>query len=387
MIVHVFNASVVSGPETLAIPALKNLGERVEIFFLLETRVEKGAREVVEYMERHGYRVHVIPVRSRLDRGAITELRRLTRELKPRVLHAHDTKASFYVWRACRGRRAFGFPLKLVSTHHGAAFRKGIIRLYEEIYVRLCLNAFDHVLCMCESDRQSLLRRGVRPGKILIHTNGVDRPKVTEAERTETQKRIRASWAETDARLKAVGTLGASKGALWLGAVARLSAEKRHDRMLRVLAGLKERGVEAVLLCFGRGAEQERLQALTRELGLEAQTFWMGYRGTIGQELAGFDLTLCLSDGEGIPINLLESAWAGTPVLSTRVGGIPDFIRDPETGFLVEPSENDGEIAAKLAEWARTPEELRRRGLAFQADVEKNFSEKSWLGTLRRVYG
>ncbi len=52
----------------------------------------------------------------------------------------------------------------------------------------------------------------------------------------------------------------------------------------------------------------------------------MGYRDDVGRELAGLDLVLSFSKAEGLPINLIEAGWAGTPVMSMLVGGVKDLI-------------------------------------------------------------
>ncbi|MBI3544070.1 MAG: glycosyltransferase [Deltaproteobacteria bacterium] len=380
MITHVFHSTVVSGPETLVIPALKNIGEPVTIVFLSETRVQGGATGPVEYARALGHEVHSVPVRGRWDRKAFKELRELLDRLKPRVVHAHDVKASLYLMKAAQARP--DFVPGLVSTHHGAVARSGIIRLYEEFYVRYVLPYFDATMCVCEGDIASLSRRGLPLEKLHLHINGVERPMVAAAARIDVQRSVRNRWKQ------AVEAIPGPNDALVVGAVARLSGEKRHDRMIHAMATVKRKLAprRAVLLCFGIGAEEAKLKELTKAAGLEDTVFWMGYSKTIGSEMAGFDLLLCLSDGEGIPINLLEAGWAGTPVFSTRVGGIPDVLSNPQVGYLVDKSESDETIGAMMAETLADYAGRARVGEAYQRHVIANFSERAWLATLKKVY-
>ncbi|MBI3558657.1 MAG: glycosyltransferase, partial [Deltaproteobacteria bacterium] len=327
-----------------------------------------------------GLEVHTVPVRGRWDRKAFAQLRELLDHLQPRVAHAHDVKASLYLMKAARVRA--GFKPQLVSTHHGAVARKGKIRLYEEIYVRWVLPRFDDVMCVCEGDIASLNRRGLPLSKLHLHINGVDRPKVEPQARDDVQRTIRARWKLSMPSLPEPGE------ALYLGAVARLSDEKRHDRMLNVLSVLKREmpGKRVVLVCFGTGAEEARLKGLTAAAGLQNDVFWMGYSKTIGQEIAGFDLLLCMSDGEGIPINLIEAGWAGTPVFSTRVGGIPDLLSSDQVGYLVEKSDTDQAIGRTMARVLGDTAGREALGRRYQQYIVANFSEKAWLDTLRAVY-
>lgn len=381
MILHVFNSSVVSGPETLAIPALKHLGEKVAIVFLKETRLGAKCDAPVQYAADLGHETHSIDVRSRWDRQAFRDLRDLYDRLGATVVHAHDVKASLFTLKAAQLRP--GFKASLVSTHHGTVARKGIIRLYEEIYVRLILPKYKAVLCVCECDRESVLKRGLDPSRIHMHPNGVDRRRVASEDRAQAQKETRLQWKKINPALPD------PEQANFLGVVARLSEEKRHDRMLRALkaAIATQPGKPPILVAFGTGAEEAKLKALTQELGLEKSVFWMGYSKTIGQELVGFDLLLCLSDGEGMPINLIEAGWSGTPVLSTRVGGIPDLIpAGNEVGFLVEKSDSDEKIGQVIASVLTDEAGREKVGKAFQKRIENQFSQRAWLDRLRSIY-
>lgn len=381
MITHIFNSSIVSGPEILVIPALQKLrerdGEAVSIIFLTENRRAEESEKPVNYARQYGHSVYSVPVRGRWDRVAFRDLREVLDRLQSRVVHAHDVKASVYLHQARKVKP--GFNAKLVSTHHGAAARSGKIRLYEEFYVRFILPAFDRVLAVCAADQHSIVRRGVDAAKVLVHLNGTNRPHVDPAARATEAARIRRAWKEKNPNLPDADR------AIFMGAVARLSPEKRHDRMLRVLSHLKDQNT--VLVCFGTGAEEERLRALARELGVENRVFWMGYSNTISNEIAGFDLLLSLSDGEGIPINLLEAGWAGTPVVATQVGGIPDLIPSSEVGILVNRDDPDEAIAARIRIALQNRESLAQVGSAFQQRVVTKFSEDAWLNQLKNVYG
>jgi glycosyltransferase involved in cell wall biosynthesis len=381
MIVHLFNSSVVSGPEMLVLPALRNLEEPVTVIFLTERRLEKACKLPIRYAQGLGHTVLSVSVRGRWDTRAMAELRSVLDTLPVKVVHAHDVKASVYLLKAKQLRK--GFKPALVSTHHGASYRKGLIRIYEEFYVRRILPHFDLICCVCEIDRKSIIRRGVPENKVVVHLNGTDRMPVNTAERGTKAHMIRKRWKER------MPGLPEPDQAVFLGAVARLSPEKRHDRMLKALKDLSQSkgpAEKSVLLCFGLGQEEERLKAMAKQSGVSERVFWMGYSDTISQEMAGFDILLCLSDGEGIPISLLEAGWAGTPVFATAVGGIPELISTPQVGYLIQKTSSDAEVAFQLQNALSNPGELRSIGDAFQTRVVSQFSQKAWLSQLKKVY-
>ncbi|MCC7440248.1 MAG: glycosyltransferase family 4 protein [Bdellovibrionales bacterium] len=380
MIVHVFNSSIVSGPETLVIPALASLSEPVTVVFLYETRKGEASNKPVRYAESLGLATRVVPVRSRVDGQAVARLRETLRELGTKVAHSHDVKASTYLLRAAGPRSAREYPI--VSTHHGVRGRSGwVSKAYEAFYTRLILPRFDRVLTVCASDRELLVARGLRPDRVETHLNGVDRRKIDAGERGAERARLHADWG--------LAARGIPSGSVVLGFAGRIAGEKRLDRVLQVMAHLKSlhRGLPRWdLVIFGTGPLEADYHAATRAMGLESQVHWMGYRAGLGSEMAGFDLLLSLSDAEGLPINLVEAGWAGTPVLATGVDGNRDLFPSAEYGLTVAVEESDEAIATRLAELLADPERRRSLGRMFQGRVEERFSGSRWTAELRRIY-
>lgn len=375
MIVHVFNSSVVSGPETLVLPALAKMQLPSTVLFLNELRCGARSRQPIEYAVKLGLAVDSIDVSARYDRRAICALREKLGTLAPAIVHAHDVKASsFVLWAARRaGRR-----LHLVSTHHGVRGRSGLkARIFEEFYVRFVLPRFDRTLAVCSADRDLLIRRGLSAGRVLLHLNGIDGRAVALEERAAEAARIREAW----------GVAGhAAPDAVVMGYAGRLSAEKGLDRVLRVLRAL--RGVPPwMLLVFGCGPEEARLRALAVELGLGERVQWMGYRAGLGAEMAGFDLLLSLSGAEGLPINLLEAAWAATPAFCTAVDGILDLYPNGEGAALISPALRAPQMAEQLAPLLRDRERREQLGRAAQERVSKFFSGRVWRERLQAIYG
>ena len=72
---------------------------------------------------------------------------------------------------------------------------------------------------------------------------------------------------------------------------------------------------------------------------------------------------------EGMPLVILEAMAAGLPVVASRVSGIPEVVRDGDSGWLVTP-QDIGELVWALQEGLEDPEEARRRGRVGRALVE-----------------
>lgn len=377
MIVQVFNSSVVSGPEALVIPALPLLGEKVAVIFLSESRKGGFSKEPPAYAASFGLEVHEIEVHSRWDKRAIHELGELLARLTPRIVHAHEVKAAAYVAAAVPAKRNY----RIFTTNHGIrAKRAPKLRFYEWLFTHWVMPRFDLVFCVCSSDRELLVKRGIRAEKVRVHLNGIDRPKVDSRERASERVRIHALWE--------LSQRGVSASAICFGVVGRLAPEKRYDFILRSFKCALEQspGLDAHLVIFGRGTLEEALKRETASLGIGKRVHWMGYRGTAGAEMAGFDVLLSLSIAEGLPINVIEAGWAATPVLATAVDGNLDLMPGADFGVLVDVSDSEGKIAGELLKLAGDAGLRERLGSNLQGRVEADFSGAKWLKALKEFY-
>lgn len=379
MIVHIFNSTLVSGPETLVLPALAELDLPVQIIFLSETRKLLEAQRPILYAKGLGLKTTSIAVGSRYDSQAIRELKKTLLQLNPTVVHAHDVKASTYLWRAVQDLNHRHF--KIISTHHGVRARHGLKnRIYELYYSYSVLPEFDRVLCVCSSDREKLIGRGLNPDQVALHLNGVARKLTPVSERALQRPLIHEAWGLESRAIPSQGII--------LGMVARLAPEKDHARALRILYELKALSSPSDwhLLCFGTGPLENHLKGLSHKLGLSKQVHWMGYRRDIGNEMAGFDLLLSLSQAEGLPINLLEAGWAGTPVVATAVDGNKDLLSTGQEGILVGPEQSDFSVARALNQLISQPQLRLDLGQRLQKRVSTSFSQTVWLTRLQELY-
>lgn len=380
MIVHVFNSSLVSGPETLVMPALAEIRDRAAVILLSEARKCEGSQKVRQYAESFGLQVIEITVRSRFDRRALRELARYLTRPEISMVHAHDVKASVYALKASQsnGTRQF----KLVSTHHGVHARSGwLVSMYETYYVKRILPFYDATLTVCSSDRDLLIQRGLNPSKVIVHLNGVDRKRIDPAQRDAIRLEVQNRWGVS----QLIRDAGADTCVI--GVVARLSQEKRHLSILEVLRALKWRhpAYPWLLFCFGSGPLEKELQEYSLSLGLQHQVHWMGYRSGLADEMVGFDVLLSLSRGEGLPINVLEAGWAGTPVIATAIDGNRDVLTK-ECGLLVQVDESPERVADRIFEFTRDRKLLGEVGKKFLNRVETQFSGKIWLENLEKIY-
>src|SRR5436305_2096331 len=122
----------------------------------------------------------------------------------------------------------------------------------------------------------------------------------------------------------------------------------------------------------GDGAERAELEALARELGLEARVRFAGARPRA--EVLGLmraaDAVVLSSAWENFPHGLVEALAMGTPVVATRVGGVAEIVQDGKNGLLVEPGDPDA-FADALRRLLGEPELRARLRAAAAPSVEQ----------------
>ena len=144
-------------------------------------------------------------------------------------------------------------------------------------------------------------------------------------------------------------------------AVGRLSPEKGQRGLLEAFAALLNRGVDAELRIVGDGPLRESLSKAIVELGLQNRCLLVGQKteNEVLEELADADLFVQSSLMEGLPVVLIESLGMQVPVIAPCVAGIPELVRDGETGLLFTAGNWD-ELATQMERAARDPE-LRKK--------------------------
>lgn len=153
-----------------------------------------------------------------------------------------------------------------------------------------------------------------------------------------------------------------------LGVAGRLTAQKALGETLEAL----ERVPGPVLLVLGDGPERAALERRAAELGVSDRVRFLG-AGTRDDVIALFravDAALVTSAWENLPHTLLEALAAGTPVIATAVGGIPEVVHDRENGLLV-PAHDVAAIASAIERLLRDDALRASLAAAAAASVEE----------------
>ena len=149
--------------------------------------------------------------------------------------------------------------------------------------------------------------------------------------------------------------------------------------------GCWRNGLDVDLAVIGEGDERPRLEALIAELGLAGRVRLLGYRTDLPDWYEAMDVFALSSLREGLPNVLLEAMALETPVVATRIAGVPRLVRDGENGLLVQPDSADA-LAGALGRLLRDADLRLRLARAGRRTVEAEFSFAARMDKLRLLY-
>jgi glycosyltransferase involved in cell wall biosynthesis len=270
--------------------------------------------------------------RWRLDPKPVRRLRRAMSEIGADLVHVHGARAGLAYARAVKERGARACVYTVHGYHH---LRKPWpLRALGALAERRVSEVADAVVFVCESDRTTASRDSIVPRsrQQRVIYNGVDFERLPPA-------------AGSDP--KHVGVLG------------RLVPQKDPLLVVEIAALLAEEGFRFTVI--GGGALADEVADRIRRRGLESTVTLSGElpREEALAALAQAGAYLIPSRWEGLPVALVEAMGMGLPVVASAVDGIPEVVRDGETGVLVDTRDPE-RFARALRRLAGDPQ-LRAR--------------------------
>lgn len=298
-------------------------------------------------------------IRPLHDLLAFAEMYAKIRQGRYTIVHTHSSKAGILGrWAA----RLAGVPI-IVHTPHGHVFYGYYERVPTYLFIvleRLTARITDKIITLTEAGIREHVERRIAPREkfISIHS-GVDLAPYTELPPDPAAARKR---------------FGLSPDCLVVGSVGRFEPVKGYDILLRAAGLLRTRQPKVQFLLAGEGEEAPHLKRLAEELQVDDRVFFPGWQQELPHVLSALDLFVLPSRNEGMGRVLVQAMAMGTPIVATRVGGIPEVLGEGETGLLVAPDDpielaaaierllTDRELAGKIGEAGR------RRASAYSAD-------------------
>ena len=166
--------------------------------------------------------------------------------------------------------------------------------------------------------------------------------------------------------------------------VSNFRPVKRVRDIVRVFARVRER-MPAALVMVGDGPDRIAAELEARELRVGGDVHFLGKIDDVAPLLANADLFLLPSERESFGLSALEALASGTPVIGTRAGGLPEVVRDGETGVLCAVGDVDGMAEAALA-MLRDRDRWRAMSAAAARDARERFAQEEIVSQYEALY-
>ncbi len=159
---------------------------------------------------------------------------------------------------------------------------------------------------------------------------------------------------------------------------------KRVRDVVRIFARVRS-AMPSVLVMVGDGPDRVDAQDEARALGVDDDVSFLGKIDAVAPILAAADLFLLPSENESFGLSALEALASGVPVIATRVGGLPEVVRDGETGVLCPVGDVDmmGEAAVDIL---RDPRRWEAMSVAAAADARARFGRDAIVAQYEALY-
>jgi N-acetyl-alpha-D-glucosaminyl L-malate synthase BshA len=166
--------------------------------------------------------------------------------------------------------------------------------------------------------------------------------------------------------------------------VSNFRTVKRVRDVIRIYAEVN-RELPSVLVMIGDGPDRPAAEEEARLLGVEHSVSFLGKLDQIAPLLAAADLFVLPSQSESFGLSALEALASGVPVVGSNAGGLPEVVRDGETGILCEVGDVSGMAAASL-EILRDRNRWTEMSKLAAADARERFSRDAIVSKYESLY-
>ncbi len=354
-----------------------------DLFPAFETRLIAGSIDPTEgsstyLLDELGLQYRILPEMRRNpdplnDFRAYRQIRREIREFKPDIVHTHASKAGALGRLAAIHEKV---PV-IVHTFHGNVMDGYFNPLVSRVFLgieRYLARHSSAVIAISPCQKYDLLYRHrlCEPHKIVTIPLGFDLERF-EHEREANRHAFRQKHGLTNE--------------IAIGIIGRLVPIKDHALFLKAVSWLKSNTDRAFrVFIIGDGELRQDLERQAAELGL-GQEFvrFCGWEKKMEEVIPGLDIVALSSRNEGTPVSLIEAQASGVAIVSTRVGGVSDTIRENQSGLLCNSRNPDefGQLLKQVLEQDRLREMLSQGGKAY---VREKFSRKRLISDAKNLY-
>jgi len=170
-----------------------------------------------------------------------------------------------------------------------------------------------------------------------------------------------------------------------VGILGRIVPIKNHRLFLESAARIVEQDSTVRFVIVGDGILKSEMEGYAQDLHISQQVIFTGWRRDLPRIYADLDVLVVSSNNEGTPVSAIEAMASGCPVVATRVGGLPDIIKDGETGYLV-PARQSQPLAGAIVRVIENAQAAEQMGRSGRLSVKEKFSLDRLVSDTEALY-
>lgn len=386
-VLRILNRLIIGGPAINATYLTRYMAPEFETMLVI------GGRDDHEQDANHltaGLGVHPVVVQEMKrkifplqDGIAYQKIKDLIDKFKPDIVHTHAAKSGIIGRLAADASHV---PV-IVHTFHGHVFHSYFNKWRSRTFIqieRYLARKSTGIVAISESQRHDLAQvyKICPEEKIAIIPLGMDLDKF-QTNQAEKRRAFRLQYGIKDEET-AIGIIG------------RIVPVKNHDLFVAAavkLAALTAKPVRFIIV--GDGDMRQQMEAGFRAAGMDyayypeeprqATAICTSWQTEIDKVLAGLDIVALTSHNEGTPVSLIEAQAASRPVVSTRVGGVPDIVTEEKCGFITPPGDAAA-FAQALRQLVEDVELRTKMGSFGKSYVQDKFSYQRLVKDMSAYY-
>ncbi len=259
--------------------------------------------------------------------------------------------------------------MKLVTTTHGWCVTGWKSHFYA-LAGKSCLPFHDAVVSVSNDLYRNSQRWHLSKRRVHLIPNAID---------TSTYRRT-LSCEQARVELPEIACEG-----IVIAALGRLSIEKGFQILVDSVDELRRTGTHITLWIGGEGGCRQSLEQQIQRLGLQRQVLLLGHVNDPRTLLQAADIFVLSSISEGLPNVVLEAMSLETPVVATRVAGVPSLIEHDQNGLLVDPGD-PLQLAQAIRQLANDPNKRDLFAQRARKHVVSTFSFTERMKKIAYIY-
>ncbi len=356
-ILHINTEKTWRGGEQQLLNLLQGLNKRNIISHLAcqpDSAMEKRAKNA-------GIEVFPIAMHGEIDLLASYRIRRLITRFRYDILHSHTSHAHTLAFFSSLGTKTWLLVSRRVDF---SIFRHSFLHLSGFKYRFFA----DYYIAISHEIKDVLVSDGIPAQRIFVVHSGINPERFASSPKDHL-----------------IPEFNIKEDEYVVVNVAHLAGHKGQKYLVRAVPLVLAKIPTARFFIVGGGELMPELQSLAASLGLKQKLIFTGFRRDVGSFYQIADLFVMSSVQEGLGTAVIDALALGKPVVGTCAGGIPEIIRDDETGRLVA-SADPAALAGGIIELLANPERAKQMGRRGQEMIRKNFSVDAMVEKNIKVY-